>query len=135
MKREEFIFTGIADAVLYFFIYILIPAIQIITGAMIGSNPMYAMHLFALVSMLGLFYDCTTRFDAFFMEETARRKMFWIGLISIILIAVSVSAIIIHACNGVFPDILNITYSIIVVPFFICVHDGWYVAKEQLGLR
>lgn len=130
MNREEYIFIGISDAILYFFIYILIPFVQIVVGMKSSS---IVMHIFALISMIGLFYDCHTRFN-YNMEKTAKRKIFWIGLSSITLLALSISAIVVFASDGIFPEFLNVIYGSIVVPLFICIHDAWYVAKDSMGL-
>ena len=130
MDREEYIFNGILDVVLYFFVYILIPMVQITVGILMKAN---FMHVFAVVSMLGLFYDCFTRYKCT-MERTARRKMMLVGISTMFLLSCSVAAVISNASGGVWPEFFNLAYAIIVLPVFIWIHDGWYVVKLELDL-
>ena len=128
MKREEYIFNGILDAILYWFIYIVIPIIQVLAG-FIGKNQY--VHIIAVISMVGLIYDCYTRFDDE-MERTARRKLAVIGAVSVLLLTISITSVVLMANGVTMPRFLSLSYAIIVLPIAVCIHDGWYIAKETL---
>lgn len=132
MDREEYIFNGIFDVVCYFFVYLLIPIVQITVGLFTESQ---YVHFFAAISMIGLFYDCFTRYDDRTMEPTARRKMLVIGLSTMVLLACSVIATVSFASGLQVPTPFNLAYSIIVFPMIVWIHDGWYVTKIKLKLQ
>lgn len=130
MRREEYIFNGILDALLYWFIYIFIPVVQIILGFTENSINVYVC---ASISMVGLLYDCHTRTNEG-MERIARLKIFVIGVVAGILLTLSLLGVIVMASENQIPRIVNFVYILIVIPLAIFIHDGWYVAKINLDL-
>ncbi len=130
MNREEYIFTGAIDSIFYFLIYLFIPSIQISLGFI--SKIDYT-HIIALISMIGLFYDCFTRFDYYNMEKTARRKMVFIGLCAFLMILISIAAVLVKISGLEIPEWYNILYGVFAMPIiFIWLHDTYYVLDAMI---
>lgn len=113
------IFRSAWDALIYLFLYIIVPLWQAITYIINLDKSRFVCIIILLSSIL---YDCYTRFNDD-MSKNERKMIFCIGSISFILIILSLSF---HLCilNNIYiHSWVYILYIPFLLPFVVCVWE------------
>ena len=124
------IYKSSLDALLYLFLYIVIPVSQIIPSVLSSDSNRFGCVILLLFSIL---YDCYTRYHGD-MSRSERCVIFIIGIITVVLLIISLVLHQIVLSEKELFDWVYFLYTPIVLPIIICVKELTEHVRKEMNI-